>query len=47
MSDLPDPERPDQDRGATGPALRVGVVGAAGRMGATVCAAVDAAADLE
>ena len=47
MSDLPDPERPDEDRGPTGPALRVGVVGAAGRMGATVCAAVDAAADLE
>ncbi len=29
------------------PALRVGVVGAAGRMGATVCAALDAAVDLE
>ncbi len=27
--------------------LRVGVVGAAGRMGSTVCAALDAAADLE
>ncbi len=34
-------------RGTTGYRLRVGVVGAAGRMGATVCRAVDDADDLE
>lgn len=36
-----------QPEESAGPAIRVAVLGAAGRMGSTVCAAVRAAADLE
>lgn len=42
-----DPARPTTDAAEAGPALRVGVLGARGRMGAEVCRAVAAADDLK
>ncbi len=39
--------RPDAGEHAAAPTVRVGVVGAAGRMGAMVCAAVEAEPDLD
>ena len=39
--------RPDAGERTAAPIVRVGVVGAAGRMGAAVCAAVEAEADLD